>query len=53
MKEWLYTASIRDALGCTPPSTISLGPRDVLGFGKSLGRQGCSTTYEPTKVRLL
>ena len=43
MREWPYTASNRDILGCTSPSTS----RFPSGLGKSLGRRGCTTQYIP------
>ena len=43
MREWPYTASNRDDLGCTSPPTS----RFPSGLGKSLGRRGCTTQYIP------
>ena len=56
MREWQYTASSWDALGCTFPPTISLEPQDVpqaspLGhlsaLSKYLGRRGSTTQFIP------
>ena len=43
IREWPYTASNRDELGCTAPPTS----RFPSSLGKSLGRRGCKTQYIP------
>ena len=51
MREWPYTSSNRDELGCTSPALempLRLPPQDISrGLGKPLGRQGCTTQYIP------
>ena len=51
MREWPYTASNRDELGCTSPPTSrcpsDFALRTSFGLGKSLGRRGCTTQYIP------
>ena len=47
MRDWTYTASSRDVLGCTSPPTSRFPPGHLSGLGTSLGRRGCTTQYIP------